>query len=116
MPRVIALVCVAVFVVVGLAACGGRSTPSGGPSCAAKDTAADCQSAAGCRWLEPGCAEGDETPLPGDAAGCYPAEPCGVANCPDTRACREVIVNPCVPNADGVACDACGETLAVCLP
>jgi len=112
---------VIVIATVALAACSakpGSSTPKGGAgACQAHAAVAACQDASGCRWLEPGCADGDnETALPADATGCYPEDPCGGASCIDGRTCREVVINPCLPNEDGVACDACGETLVVCLP
>lgn len=103
-----------------LAACSakpGSSTPKGGAgACKTHVEIGVCQDAAGCRWLTPGCAAEGETALPAEATGCYPADQCDGASCIDGRACREVVINPCLPNEDGVACDACGEVLRVCLP
>ncbi len=109
-----------ILATVVLAACSakpGPSTPRGGAgSCKAHAEVGACQDAADCRWLAPGCAEGSETALPAEAAGCYPADPCDDASCIDGRTCREVVTNPCLPDENGNTCDACGETIRVCLP
>lgn len=91
----------------------GPSSPNTPGDCASQTTQQACADTPGCRYLTPGCAEGDETALPEAATGCYRDTPCSADSC--TGACTTVIVNPCLPGPDGVACDACGEQLSVCL-
>jgi hypothetical protein len=77
--------------------------------CEAYDTKDGCGLGPSCRWLEPGCAEGAEVPLP--QAGCYPEAPC----VDDTECagltCQEVYAMPDC-GLDTCACE--GPTM-VCL-
>jgi len=101
-----------------LAACPaspGPSHPKGQGDCGSAGTAKECAELRGCRYLTPGCAEGEEIALPESATGCYPDTPCSDGTCPSGTTCVERVVNPCLPEADGTACDACGELLRVCV-
>ncbi|MEO7331340.1 MAG: hypothetical protein ABI193_22380 [Minicystis sp.] len=69
---------------------------------------AACQADAMCAWLVPGCGE---PPLP--VAGCHSKTPCASdADCVSGDVCTTVVIDPCWMQA----CDACGETVLVCLP
>jgi Antistasin family len=85
--------------------------------CARIRDADACAKKNACRWLTPGCAE---PKLP--AAGCYARALIGcTGNCPAGKTCLSRVIDPCggtpVPGfapPQGM-CDACGQTIAVCL-
>jgi hypothetical protein len=68
-----------------------------------------------CAWQDPGCGE-PSNPI---ESGCYPSRECETAeDCPSGWQCQpdaDVLPECARPDAEGIACDACGQTRSLCV-
>ncbi|MBZ0233445.1 MAG: hypothetical protein K8M05_14055 [Deltaproteobacteria bacterium] len=87
-----------------LSACGSRSDSATEPD----PTGARCTEG---EYFLPGCTED-----PGIVAGCYERCAGATATCGAGQACATVSVVPACALTGDAACDACAESVALCVP